>query len=104
MGEQTNEKRRKRGKSNGKNGREEKKNQGKERLARLFGLNITCDQKHQCWNIILKRGTTPLEAEKRRKKGKERERQERKKKRSKGRGCQGIRATQIKEMTRGKQK
>ena len=84
--EQKEKKRRKTSKSNGENERKEKRGQGKEQLARLFGLNTTCDQKRQCWNRIFKRGTTPLEEEKQKKEGKERERQKRKKRTSKVRG------------------
>merc|ERR1712110_626115 len=97
--EQRDKKRRKTSKSKGRKERKEKRCQGKERLARLFGLNTTCDQKRQCWNRIFKRGTTPLKKETQREEGKERERQERKKRRSKGRGGYSTRAEGIKEIT-----
>merc|ERR1712110_1269033 len=43
--EQRHRKEKKASKSNKTNGRKGKRHQGKVKLARLFGLNITCDQK-----------------------------------------------------------
>merc|ERR1712037_76535 len=102
--EQRHRKEKKASKSNKRNGRKGKRRQGKVKLARLFGLNTTCDQKRQCWNRIFKRGTTPLDKEPQRKKGKEKEKQEGKKRRSKGGRCHSTKTKRINGKRAGKQR
>ena len=70
----------------------ERKSPGEAKMARLFGLNTTCDQK-QCWDAkIFVRGNTPLNQETPAQRGKEKkgDKEEYTKKRSKGKGSDGI--------------